>query len=49
MKERDVRTLCYRCFVEMHNAGYILIETKNRDRSACDKCYRQGKEYIKIK
>ena len=44
MKERDVRTFCYRCFMEYMNAGYKLTKL-DKPRSACDKCHRQGDQY----
>ena len=44
MKERDVRTLCYRCASEMKNAGIKLHRTGGA-RSKCDKCNRPGSNY----
>ena len=45
MKESDVRTFCYPCFVDYFNAGYKLTKL-DKPKSACDKCHRQGKQYI---
>lgn len=45
MKERDERTFCYKCMMEYHNAGYKLTKL-DKPKSACDKCYRQGYQYI---
>lgn len=45
MKSKDIRTFCYTCFSEYHRAGYKLIKISN-EKSTCDKCHRQGVEYL---
>lgn len=42
---RDIRTLCYKCFMDMHNAG-IKMERRGGKRSSCDKCSRQGSNWL---
>lgn len=44
MKERDIRTFCYSCYVDYFNAGYKM-EKLNKPKSRCDKCNRQGCQY----
>ena len=44
MKGKDIRTLCYSCFSDMHNAGYKLVKL-NKPKGRCDKCGRQGMQY----
>lgn len=41
---RDVRTLCYRCAMEMQNAG-IVLNRMGGNRSGCDKCHKPGSNY----
>lgn len=41
----DIRTLCSQHADEVRVCGYWLLQTSNTNRSACDKCNRQGKEY----
>lgn len=45
----DIRTLCSQHAKEMIYAKYALIRTNKQDKSECDKCMRQGYEYILIK
>ena len=46
MKERDVRTLCYRCASEMYNAGIKMNKTSG-ERGTCDKCgYHKTENYV---
>lgn len=44
-RRKDIRTLCYRCYSDMHNAG-INIQHKGSKRSKCDKCSKPGEDYI---
>ena len=45
MKERDVRTFCYRCMMDYFKAGYKLTKL-GKPKSSCDKCHRQGNQYV---
>jgi hypothetical protein len=42
----DIRVYCYKCAQDVRNAGYILKRTDNVYKSECDKCMRQGYEYV---
>lgn len=42
---KDIRTLCYRCMMEMHNAG-IKLQREGGAKSKCDKCQQPGSNYI---
>ena len=44
MKGKDIRTLCYPCFSDYHNAGYKMVKL-NKPKGRCDKCGRQGMQY----
>jgi len=37
---KDIRTLCRRCMMEMHNAGYKL--RRRGPGGKCDKCHKPG-------
>lgn len=43
---KDVRVYCKRCAQDVRDAGYVLKRTDKVYKSECDKCYRQGHEYI---
>jgi hypothetical protein len=43
---KDVRVYCKRCAQDVRDAGYILKRTDNVYKSECDKCMRQGYEYV---
>ena len=51
MKQKETRTLCYKCKQSYIQAGYILIYTNNRIKNNCDICgCVNGYEYfIKVK
>jgi hypothetical protein len=42
----DTRVYCPKCAQDVRNAGYILKRTDNVYKSECDKCMRQGYEYV---
>ena len=44
--DKDIRTLCYKCKTETIEAGYRVFRTANDMKSECDKCNRQGFDYI---
>lgn len=45
MNNKDIRTLCYRCMMEMRNAG-VKVQRVGGARSKCDKCQRPGSNYV---
>lgn len=42
----DIRTYCKQHAVEVINCGYKLMRTQKWHKEECDKCPRQGFEYI---
>ena len=46
LKPLDYRDLCYRCASEYEGAGISIRESKNKTSRRCEKCRRQGNEYI---
>ena len=42
---RDVRTYCKKCAMDMYHAG-IKMEYRGGKRSTCDKCSRQGSDWL---
>lgn len=42
----DLRTYCKRCADDLRRAKYVLVRTKKENKAECDKCNRQGYEYL---
>lgn len=42
----DTRIFCNKCAQDIRDAGYKLLRTDKKVKEECDKCHRQGYEYI---